>query len=89
MKFKIKYASDSSYERIADIDTIEELENLPERTQELPESKGYAWELRPGERYSIHIEFECTVTNMIEGKPVYAQIQDFIPEIIIYDFYIE
>ena len=55
MKFKIKYVSDSSYERIADINTIEELENIPERTQELPESERYALKLRPREKYHIYI----------------------------------
>lgn len=89
MKFKIKYASDSSYERIADINTIEELENLPERTRELPKSKEYAWELRTGEKYPIHIEFEQWGYEDTENGVIYVRNLDFIPEIIIYDFYME
>ena len=89
MKFKIKYASDSSYERIVDINTIEELENLPERTQELPKSKGYAWKLRSGEKYHIHIEFERGIYKNTENGVIYALDSDFIPEITIYDFYTE
>ena len=89
MKFKIKYASDSSYERIADINTIEELENLQERTQELSEPNGLGWELRPGEKYPIHIEFEQGRYKDTENGVIYVLDPDFIPEIIIYDFYIE
>lgn len=89
MKFKIRYASDSSYERIVDINTIEELENLPERTQELPESKGYAWELRSGEKYQLLIEFDrAAYVHTVNGVE-FAPIPDFIPEITIYDFYME
>lgn len=89
MKFKIKYSSDDSYERIADINTIEELENLPERTQELPKSKGYAWELRSKEKYQLLIEFDRGEYMHTANGVEFAPVPDFVPTIIIYDFYVE